>query len=207
MCSPEVGLWNQEGKGSAGLWDKDKLGFGCKVGAETLGGSGSGKLGLEGGEVCPLGTRLGRCCQSGRWVGWAGHWLLSSLQGGSASSVALGLGPRPASIQCSGLFPSPCSLLSYDPDLALLPSFWLFVWRGGPSPRRTLPAIPVQQVPASGFCTFRQEPKRVWFLPCAAFPGGTGIPLVWKGLQSPSSSSIPLSGHSFICSTPLCARS
>lgn len=122
VCSPDVGLWNQEGKGSAELWYKDKLGFGCKVGEETLGGSGNGNLRLEGGE------------ESAPWAPGLGG--AASLAGGWAGRVA---GSSPAS---KGVLPPPWpqALGPVQPPysaqaFSLLPALFSLVTRPGSPPQ------------------------------------------------------------------------
>lgn len=131
-------------------------------------------------------------------MGWAEHWPLSRLQGGSASSVAPGLGHSPASTLYSGLSPA-CP--GFRTDLALLPSFWFFVWHQGSTPRHTHPAIRFSRFQPLVCSRHVEAGARGGFPPGAPLPGRGGFPLVCGAAVS-ILLGLPLSAHTSLCLHP-----
>lgn len=170
LCPLKVCLVNKRDEGWAGL-QEERAAFPWGVSGLREARASSGEL-----RSLPPGAAPGEGTASLArmwWVGWVGPWPLSSLQGG----FRLLQGPRPwapSSPHCTQAFP-----FSRVTIPGCLPSFWFFVWRGGPAPRHSHPAGLVQQVggvvPAAD--TLRQEPGGITqgFSPWPRVCGGGGL--------------------------------
>ena len=148
LCPLKVCLVNKRDEGWAGL-QEERAAFPWGVSGLREARASSGEL-----RSLPPGAAPGEGTASLAriwWVGWVGPWPLSSLQGG----FRLLQGPRPwapSSPHCTQAFP-----FSRVTIPGCLPSFWFFVWRGGPAPRHSHPAGLVQQVGGGGSCSRHVE--------------------------------------------------
>ena len=103
--------------------------------------------------------------EPGGWVGWAGPWPLSSLPG----RFRLLDGPRPwapSSLHCT----QACPFLSLVTCTWLPPQLPVLCLAQRPHPQAHSPGCLVQQVPASGFCSWQVEAGTRGVPPRAALP-------------------------------------